>query len=432
LGAGSDLPASRSSAERAILVGVSLPRQPKQEVERHLEELASLTRTAGGSIVGTMVQDRKVLDPAHLIGKGKAEELAEMVRQEKADLVIFDEDLTPAQARNLERVISAKVIDRSGLILDIFARRARTREARTQVELAQLRYLLPRLTRRWTHLSRQVGGIGVRGVGETQLEIDRRIIRKKISRLTSGLKSIEKSRRIRRKTRSRTFQVALVGYTNTGKSTLLNRLTESRARVENLLFATLDPMTRRYRTRLGQDIVLTDTVGFIRKLPHQLVASFRSTLQEAIEADLLLEIIDISHSDYEQQREVTGTVLADLGAMDTPRVAVYNKIDLVEDPTILDRARHLDPDGIFVSAVRGVHLDELSERIEAMAREEVVEDWIQVPNGDSQMIARIHRLADVVGSAAEDGIVRIRIRTSAKNADRIRRLVDKESACAGS
>ncbi|MCZ6670580.1 MAG: GTPase HflX [Acidobacteria bacterium] len=424
--AGSDHSQPGFHRERAILVGVSLPRQPKEEVEEHLEELARLTRTAGGVVVGTLLQERSVLDPAHLIGRGKAADLAAMARAEKADLIIFDQDLSPAQARNLEKLIEVRVIDRSALILDIFARGARSREARTQVELAQLRYLLPRLTRRWTHLSRQVGGIGVRGVGETQLEIDRRIVRKKISQLSSALRTIEKSRQVRRKGRSRAYQAALIGYTNSGKSTLLNRLTRAAAKVEDRLFATLDPMTRRYRTRQGKDIVLTDTVGFIRKLPHQLIASFRSTLQEALEADLLVEIIDLGHPNYEVQREVTERVLGDLGALDKPRITVYNKIDSVADPTILDRARQQDPEGIFVSALIGTHLEELRERIEAAAWEVLMEDWVSVPIGSTRLISRIHSLAEVIDTTSRNGYMRIRIRTSRVNVERIRGIIGKE------
>ena len=417
-----DLPASRPTRERALLVGVRLPHQPKPEVEQHLEELASLTRTAGGTVVAVVTQERRVLDPAYLIGRGKAAEVADRARRDKAALVVFDDDLSPAQARNLEKVIGAKVIDRSALILDIFARRARSREARTQVELAQLRYLLPRLTRRWTHLSRQVGGIGVRGVGETQLEIDRRIIRHKIGRLTADLKEIEKSRQVRRKGRRRAVQVALVGYTNAGKSTLLNRLTEAAAHTENRLFATLDPMTRRYRTEGGRDIVLTDTVGFIRKLPHQLIASFRSTLQEALEADVLVEVIDLGHPDYEPQRAVTQRVLVDLDAAGKPRLAVYNKIDRVADPTVLARARRRDPDGVFVSARTGEGLDRLRVGIEALSLDRTVEGSVTVENADGRLLARIHDLAEVTGTARENGRMRVRFRASRDNAARIRRL----------
>ncbi|MBI4161235.1 MAG: GTPase HflX, partial [Acidobacteria bacterium] len=370
------------------------------------------------------------LDSAHGIGRGKAEEVADRVRALRADLVVFDDDLTPAQIRNLERLIPAKVIDRSALILDIFAHGARTREARTQVELAQLRYLLPRLTRHWTHLSRQVGGIGVRGVGETQLEIDRRIIRRKITRLAADLRSIERSRQVRRRSRRRAFQVVLVGYTNGGESTLLNRLTNATAGVADRLFATLDPMTRKYRARVGRDLILTDTVGFIRKLPHDLVASFRSTLQEALEADLLLQVIDLSHPDYERQAEVDRSVLEDLGALDRPRIAVYNKIDRVAEPAVLDRARRLDPAGVFVSAALGDGIEALRERLEAAAAADLEEDWVSVPTGAGPLISRIHSLADVLGTACEDGVLRLRIRTSHRNASRIRRLVDEANLCA--
>ena len=429
--AGSDLLRSRSEKERAILVGVHLPRQSREECEGHLEELALLTVTAGGEVVGTVLQHRRVLDPAYLIGRGKAEEVAALSRSQRADLIIFDEDLTAAQARNLEQLIAAKVIDRSALILDIFARRARTREARTQVELAQLRYLLPRLTRRWTHLSRQVGGIGVRGVGETQLEIDRRIIRKKIARLSSGLQSIEKTRKVGRQARSSAFRVALGGYTNAGKSTIINALTQSTARVENRLFATLDPMTRRYRTRQGRDIVLTDTVGFIRKLPHQLVASFRSTLLEVMEADLLLEIVDLSYPEYEQQRDVTRNVLADLGVHDQERLTVYNKIDALAEGAVLQRARRLEPQAIFVSARMEFHMDDLRKRIEEMVQDDTVERWVNVPPGASRFLSRVHTLAEVVETTCENGTMAIQFRASRRNADRLMQLLGKERPWVG-
>src|SRR5687768_11632963 len=269
---------SNGSPEKAILVGLILPDLTRDLVDEHLEELAKLTESAGGTVVGKILQERRSPDSATFIGRGKVATLAEMVRDRGASLVVFDDDLTPAQARNVEKEVSATVIDRSALILDIFARRARSREARTQVELAQLNYLLPRLTRRWTHLSRQIGGIGVRGIGETQIEIDRRLIRKRIARLEGELGRIEKERFLRRTGRRGVVKAALIGYTNSGKSTLLNAMTRSEAFVEDRLFATLDPLVRRLDLGAGRSVLLIDTVGFIRKLPHHLVASFRSTL----------------------------------------------------------------------------------------------------------------------------------------------------------
>ena len=266
-----------------------------------LDELALLADTAGAVVVDCVLQDKKMLDPATFIGKGKVHQLSKIVIEKDIAVVLFDEDLTPVQVKNLEKEIKRKIIDRSGLILDIFARRARTREAQTQVELAQLQYLLPRLTRQWTHLSRQEGGIGTRGPGETQLEVDRRMIRKKIDRLRVALGKIELQRGVRRKRRWDFIKIALVGYTNVGKSSLLNALADTEVFVEDRLFATLDATIRTVSLEAHQKILLIDTVGFIRKLPHHLVASFRSTLEETIEADILLHVVDLSHAHFEEQ-----------------------------------------------------------------------------------------------------------------------------------
>ncbi|HET9481887.1 MAG TPA: GTPase HflX, partial [Candidatus Polarisedimenticolia bacterium] len=346
-------PSRQPTRERAILVGVVLPHMRREDTADHLDELARLTETAGGQVVDRLIQDRDQLDAAYMVGRGKASEIAAHSRGHQADVVIFDDDLSPAQVKNLEKLIGARVIDRSGLILDIFSRRARSREARTQVELAQLNYLLPRLTRRWTHLSRQEGGIGVRGIGETQIELDRRIIRRRISRLQQDLARIEKGRHLRRAGRRGVIRGALIGYTNSGKSTLLNALTRSDAFVEDRLFATLDPLVRRMELGAGRHLLLIDTVGFIRKLPHHLVASFKSTLEEAADADLLLNVVDISHARYEEHIEVTRQVLAELDLAHKPALMVFNKIDRVAEPGVLDRASRLDPQALFVSAAAG-------------------------------------------------------------------------------
>ena len=276
------------------MVAARISGQLRREVEEFLDELALLADTAGAQISARFVQERKQIEPTYFIGKGKIKELAELAKKLHADIIIFDDDLTPAQLRNIENYTRIKVIDRTSLILDIFARRAKTRAAKTQVELAQLQYLLPRLTRRWTHLSRQEGGIGIRGPGETQLETDRRMIQKRIGTLAGELEKIQKQRDTRRKARKGLFKVALVGYTNTGKSTLLNTLTEANVLTENRLFVTLDSTIRAFELDSHAKILLIDTVGFIRKLPHHLIASFRSTLEEATTSDLLLHVVDIS------------------------------------------------------------------------------------------------------------------------------------------
>ncbi|MBD3287623.1 GTPase HflX, partial [candidate division KSB1 bacterium] len=289
--------------ENAILVGVVHKNQSHEQVNEYLEELELLADTAGADVLSKEIQDRKEIDPAFFIGKGKADMLGNVANEIDASVIIFDDELSPAQTRNLEKRCDVKIIDRNALILDIFASRAKSREARTQVELAQLQYLLPRLTRMWTHLSRQAGGagIGLRGPGEKQLEVDRRLIQKRITHLQNDLTKIEKQRDIRRRQREEAFKVALMGYTNVGKSTLMNAMTQSDVFVENRLFATLDSTVRRMDISNGTEILLIDTVGFIRKLPHHLVASFKSTLEETQEADLLLHVIDISSPNFREQ-----------------------------------------------------------------------------------------------------------------------------------
>lgn len=317
--------------ERAVLIGLASGGLHRGLVEEHLDELARLLATAGGVEAARLVQERLAPDPATLVGSGFAHRVAESCERERAQMVVFDEDLTASQVRNLEKLMpdSAKVLDRAAVILDIFALHARSRESQTQVELAQLTYLLPRLTRRWRHLSRQAGGIGTRGVGETQLEIDRRLISRRIAQLKRKLAEIEQGRRLRRHRRSGTPTVALVGYTNAGKSSLFRRLTGAEVVVGDRLFATLDPRARQVGLGDGVMAVLTDTVGFIRKLPHHLVAPFRSTLGEAAEADLVLHVVDISHPGWEEQLEVSDEVLTDLGVERGRVLVVLNKVDLL-------------------------------------------------------------------------------------------------------
>jgi len=351
--------ASLDTREPTVLVGLVRRGVPRHVVEEHLEELERLVDTAGGTVVATVLQERDAPDAATLVGKGFALALADLAAENHSATVVFDEDLTGSQVRGLERILpeDVKVLDRAGVILDIFSQRARTREAQTQVELAQLSYLLPRLTRRWQHLSRQAGGIGTRGVGETQLEIDRRLIGRRISQLKRKLARIERDRRQRRSRRLHPATVALVGYTNAGKSSLFRRLTRAEVLVEDRLFATLDPRARRAALGDGAVAVLIDTVGFIRKLPHHLVAPFRSTLEEAAEADLILHLVDASHPRWEEHLRVGEEVLDGLG-VDRDRVMVgMNKIDLLEGP-----ARPAPPpprEWVPLSAITGEGLDRL-------------------------------------------------------------------------
>ena len=385
-------------SEKTIAVGLVLPTLSRSIAEEHLAELEKLIETAGGVVVERELARRSAPDPATFVGKGKAEQLKTLVDATGATLIVFDDDLSPAQARNLEKVTGAAVIDRSGLILDIFAGRARSREARTQVELAQLEYTLPRLTRAWTHLERQAGGIGTRGVGETQLELDRRIIRNRIAHLKTELRKIEQNRATQRKARAETFVIALVGYTNAGKSTLFNRLTQGNVEAVDRLFATLDAKTQRMAFDMPRETVVVDTVGFIRKLPHDLVASFRSTMEEAVAADLVLHVVDASHPQHDEQREVGEEVLKDLG-IDSARVLdVLNKIDRAADgqrPTANGQR-------VAISALTGAGIDDLLDAIKARELKNGDVISLEIPHNDSRMIARLHEVAEVYEQRATE------------------------------
>ncbi|MGH9464369.1 MAG: GTPase HflX [Thermoanaerobaculia bacterium] len=340
---------------RALLVGLALRAQPRWRVDDHLGELAELARSAGLEVAGSVIQTAAAPHVKTFIGPGKAEEVGRAARQLGADLLIFDDDLSASQVKALEELCEVQVLDRSGLILELFRQRARSREARTQVELAQLNYLLPRLTRRWGHLSRQMGGTGTRGgEGETQLEADRRALRRRIQRLERDLETIERTRGLQRRARRDAFQVALAGYTNAGKSTLFNRLTHAEALAEDRLFATLDSKLKRGGLGGGKVAVFADTVGFIRKLPHHLVASFRSTLEEIAAADLVLHVVDRSHPLWEEQLQVGEQVLADLGVPAEGRLTVFNKVDRLDPAELASR----NGQGVWVSAATGEGLAE--------------------------------------------------------------------------
>ncbi|HYM60082.1 MAG TPA: GTPase HflX [Thermoanaerobaculia bacterium] len=385
--------------ESAVTVGLILPELARSVAEEHLEELQKLIETAGGTVVARVFGKRNAPDPATYVGSGKAEEIKRAAEELKAGLVVFDDDLSPAQVRNLEKIIPAKVIDRSALILDIFAGRARSRESRTQVELAQLEYLLPRLTRQWSHLSRQAGGIGTRGVGETQLEIDRRIIRHRISRLKEDLVRIERTRETQRKGRQTAFTVALVGYTNAGKSTLFNRLTKGGAAAADQLFATLDAKLQRAAFEMPRETVIIDTVGFIRKLPHHLVASFRSTMEEAVSADLVLHIVDLSHPQSEDQRDVGDEVLRALGIPPERVIEVYNKCDAAGDHTSLAPVRR---NAVTISALTGHNLEALIEMIRRRELDGGELMQLAIPHRESRVLARLHEIAQVYEQSAGD------------------------------
>ncbi|MEE1207485.1 MAG: GTPase HflX [Muribaculaceae bacterium] len=378
---------SQESSEKAVLVGLVTPQQPEQKAMEYLAELAFLADTAGAETVNMFVQKLDYPNPRTFVGKGKLDEIKKYVEENEIGLVIFDDDLTSKQVQNIERELQVKILDRTSLILDIFARRAQTASAKTQVELAQYQYLLPRLTRLWTHLERQRGGIGMRGPGETQIETDRRIILNKISLLKQELIAIDKQKSVQRKNRGKLTRVALVGYTNVGKSTIMNLLSKSDVFAENKLFATLDTTVRKIAID-NLPILLTDTVGFIRKLPTHLVNSFKSTLDEVREADVLVHVVDISHPNFEEQIEVVDKTLREVcqGA-DKPMLMVFNKIDAFtytpkDENDLTPRTREnvslqelkdswmarLNDDCVFISAKKGININELKQKIYEKAR----------------------------------------------------------------
>jgi len=419
---------SVTSPERAILVGVTRASLDQSRAREFLQELTLLAASAGAEVVHHVIQNRKSIEAASFIGRGKAEEIASLVEERDIRLVIFDDDLSPVQVRNLERLIPCKIIDRSALILDIFASRARSREAKTQVELAQLQYMLPRLTRQWTHLSKQYGGIGTKGPGETQIETDRRAIRSRISHLNSKLRSIQRERREQRKGRSGLPRVSLVGYTNAGKSTILNLFTGADVLVEDRLFATLDSTVRMVSLSPAHRILLSDTVGFIRKLPHHLIASFRSTLEEVREADILLHVVDVSHPLFSDQIFVVNETLEEIGAGGKPTVMVYNKIDRLRDRTILGRLVREGEHAVCISASRSINRGGLEEKIIDLLEVNVSEQTIRLGHGDYPLIAQIHELAEIVERRFEDDRILLRFRMDARYAERMRKILARSSS----
>jgi len=409
--------------EKAILVGVTVGRVARVRVEEYLEELALLAESAGALVIHKLIQERHAIDAAFFIGSGKAEELGYLVDQDKIDLVIFDDDLSSVQVRNLEKIIKCKILDRSGMILDIFASRARTSEAKTQVELAQLQYMLPRLTRQWTHLSKQFGGIGTKGPGETQIETDRRAIRTKISHLRTKLRRISKERAVQRKGRTKFPRIALVGYTNVGKSTLLNWFAHADVLVEDRLFATLDSTVRLVDLSPAHQILLSDTVGFIRKLPHNLVASFKSTLEEVTEADILLHVVDVSHPLFEEQIAVVNETLEEIGATGKPTIMVFNKIDRLETRTIFTYLQGNHENAVFVSAARSINMKSLEDKIIELLDTGIEEQTMTFGQDDYQIISQIHDMAEILEKKYEGEEITIRFRMNRMHADKLKTIL---------
>ena len=423
--------------ETAVLVGVQTPDTTSDDLRDGLDELELLTDTAGADTAARLTQNLPRIHGATFIGKGKVEQLRKAVEKHKADLVVFDDDLSPVQVRNLEKALKSednavKLVDRSGLILDIFAERARTSQAKAQVELAQLQYLRSRLTRAWTHLERQKGGIGMRGPGETQIETDRRLIGKRIAVLKDHLDRIDRQRTTQRKGRADQTRVALVGYTNAGKSTLMNALADEAVFAEDRLFATLDATTRQVDLDTNKSVLLADTVGFIRKLPHALVESFKSTLDETRESDVLLHVVDASHPNFEEHIRVVNETLKELGARDKPTLMVFNKMDVLEERGLIQSLQAEYEHAVFVSALRGIGLEQLKESLLGLIESDYVERTALLPVTEPKSRAYVHRVAEVLEEEtvlaqeyddAPQPALRLRFRTSRKNAPELDRML---------
>jgi GTP-binding protein HflX len=426
---------TRKIKERAMLVALQTRHITRELAEEHLSELEELADTAGADSIFKIIQAKSTTDPAFYIGKGKAEELAQLIELNDIDLAIFDDDLTPVQVRNLERLFNRKIIDRSGLILDIFALRAKTKEAKTQVELAQLEYMLPRLTRAWTHLSKQYGGIGTKGPGETQIETDRRMIRTRISHLKEKLKEIESQRQTQSKGRKDFVRISIAGYTNAGKSTLFNLLTKADVFAEDKLFATLDSTTRNVNLNTlasatpsggaGKDkILISDTVGFIRKLPAHLVASFKSTLNEVRESDIILHMIDLSHPYYEDHLKVVDETLLEFGSAHKKEIKVFNKVDSVEDKSKIEFVRNHYPGSVIISAQKGINISSLIKSIEGTIKDSFVEEELTIGIEQTKLASQIHDLAEVISVKYNHDTVLFKFRANKENSKKIKKLLE--------
>lgn len=410
--------------EKALLVGVVQSGMTADVVEEHLEELAFLTKTAGAEIVGTVTQRMEKINPRYYIGSGKAEQIVNQAEELDVQLIIFDDELSPSQVRNFHKLTqSVKVIDRTGLILDVFAQHAQSREAKTQVELAQLQYLLPRLTRMWTHLERQMGGIGTRaGAGETQIEVDRRLVRERISRLKNELGKIDRERITQSKRRKKAFRAALVGYTNTGKSTLMNALTGSDIFVKDQLFATLDTTVRSLHLDTNHKILLSDSVGFIRKLPHNLIASFRSTLMEVRDADLLLIVMDASSPTIDEQLKTVREVLLSIYANHNESLLVMNKIDKIEKSSIFQNLKTDYQDAIFISALNHLRLDTLQNAIIKVMDKAYQTTTVIFDPKMGREISSVYQELEVLNTEYREDGVHLTVRGDSVSVKRVKKL----------
>jgi len=407
---------------KAILIGIEFVSNGPSPLDNNLKELNGLAETAHYNVISIVSQKLTRINPKSFIGKGKVEEVSQLILQFSAGIVIFDENLSPAQNRNLENIFKCRVIDRSWLILEIFGNHARTREAKAQVELASLKYALPRLTKMWGHLSRQRGGIGMKDVGETQIQLDRRLIRDRITKLGRKLKQIDLEKKTQRKNRRDIYKVALVGYTNAGKSTLMNQLTGADTLVENKLFATLDSTIRKIKKNFPYPVVLSDTVGLIDKLPHDLIASFKSTLDEVRDANLLIKMVDMSDPNAKRQIQTTNNVINALGVENTDSLLVFNKADKINDPDILELELRRHPKAIIISSKNGTGLDLLRKAIISNYESKLSPHQITLKYEQAKLIPQIRKYAVIVKSDYEDTFISLDLRLPPGGKEQIEKL----------